>query len=172
MKYCEGLWKKKPVHAFGPKTWMLYSGLRRTKMGLCHILKSPVLLIIVLCFISFIGFNTSDGGFRISLCSPALAKNKNSGPPDHAKAHGYRAKYNYRYYPSAHAYYDVDRKTYFYLEGDSWKVSVSLPFSLKLQLGDYVTIEMDSDKPYTRFEEHRRSYPPGQAKKNKHKKKT
>lgn len=67
--------------------------------------------------------------------------------------------YTYRYFPSVQAYYDVDRKTYFYLEGDSWRVSMSLPISLKLQLGDHVTIEMDSDKPYTRFEEHKRNYP-------------
>jgi hypothetical protein len=142
------------------------------KMGFRHIPKSLMLLVVALFFVSFNGFNSSDGGIRINYCSPALAKNKNSGPPDHAKAHGYRAKHTYRYYPSAQAYYDVDRKAYFYLEGGNWQVSVSLPISLKLQLGDCVTIEMDSDKPYTRFEEHRRSYPPGQAKKNKHKKKT
>jgi hypothetical protein len=27
-----------------------------------------------------------------------------------------------------------------------------------VSLGKYVTIEMDSDKPYTRFEEHKRQY--------------
>jgi len=131
-----------------------------------HIPKSPILLAVLLCFVSFNGFNSSDGGIRINYCSPALAKSKNSGPPDHAKAHGYRAKYTYRYYPSAQAYYDVDSKAYFYLEGGNWRVSVSLPISLKLQLGDYVTIEMGSDKPYTRFEEHKRKHPSGQAKKN------
>jgi hypothetical protein len=135
-------------------------------MGFHHIPKLLMLLAIALCFFSFNGFKSSDEGIRINYCSPVLAKNKGSGPPDHAKAHGYRAKHTYRYYPSAQAYYDVERKAYFYLEGDDWRVSVSLPISLKLQLGDYVTVEMDSDKPYTRFEEHKEKYPPGQSKKN------
>ena len=39
-----------------------------------------------------------------------------------------------------------------------------------MQLGDYVTIGMDSDKPYTYFEDHKRKYPPGQMKKKKRKK--
>jgi len=128
-------------------------------MGSCHIPKSPMFLAVVLCLVSFSGFNSSDGDIRISYCSPVFAKNKNSGPPDHAKAHGYRAKHTYRYYPAAQAYYDVDRKAYFYLEGDNWRVSASLPISLKAKLGDCVTIGMDSDKPYTGFQEHRLKYP-------------
>ena len=87
---------------------------------------------------------------------PPAAKN---GPPAHAPAHGYRAKHTYRYYPSAQAYYDVDKRAYFYLEGEEWRVSVSLPISLKAKLGDYVTIGMDSDKPYTGFQDHRLKYP-------------
>ncbi len=136
-------------------------------MKVPHFPKSLAFLIAVLCFVSFNGLTSSDGVVRISYCSPVLAKTKKSGPPDHAKAHGYRAKHTYRYYPAAQAYYDVDRGTYFYLEGESWRVSVSLPLSLKLKLGDHVTIEMDSDKPYTGFEIHKRKYPPGQAKKKR-----
>ena len=124
-----------------------------------HIPKLTILLLVLLCLVSFTAFKSSDGDVRISYCSPILAKNKNSGPPDHAKAHGYRAKHTYRYYPSAQAYYDVDRRAYFYLQGDEWRVSVSVPISLKAKLGDYVTIGMDSDKPYTGFEEHKRKYP-------------
>ena len=66
-----------------------------------------------------------------------------------------------RYYPSAQAYYDVERKMYFCLEGDNWRVSVSLPVSLQAKIGDYVTIGMESDRPYTAFEEHRSRYPVG-----------
>jgi hypothetical protein len=120
---------------------------------------------IILFFVSFIGFESSAGDIRFTWCSPVMAKNKNNGPPAHAKAHGYRAKYTYRYYPSAQAYYDLERRAYFYLEGGKWRVSVSLPMSLKAKLGEYVTIGMDSDRPYTRFEEHRKNYPPGQMKK-------
>jgi len=46
-------------------------------------------------------------------------------------------------------------------------MSISLPQGIRLQLGDYVTIEMDTDKPYIQFEEHKRKYPPGQLKKKK-----
>ena len=128
-------------------------------MRSCHIPKLPMFLAVVVCSVSFIGFRAPDGNIRVNCCALASAKNKNSGPPDHAKAHGYRAKHTYRYYPAAQAYYDVDRKAYFYLEGDNWQVSVSLPISLRAKLGDYVTIGMDSEKPYTEFEEHRLKYP-------------
>jgi hypothetical protein len=63
------------------------------------------------------------------------------------------------------------RKVYFYLEGGAWKMSVSLPDHLRVKLGEHVTIEMDTDKPYTKFEEHKNKYPPGQAKKGKKEKK-
>ena len=94
-----------------------------------------------------------------------VANDHTGGPPAHAKAHGYRAKHSYRYYPGVSAYFDIGRKLYFYLEGDLWRAAVSLPTHLRVQLGDYVTIEMDSDKPYTAYDEHRRKYPPGQLKK-------
>ena len=54
--------------------------------------------------------------------------------------------------------YDVERKSYFYLEGNNWRVGVSLPDNLNVRLGSYVTIGMDSDKPYTSFEVHKRQY--------------
>ncbi|WP_455203674.1 hypothetical protein [Kaarinaea lacus] len=93
------------------------------------------------------------------------------GPPDHAPAHGYRAKHRYQYYPSAQVYFDPARSLYFYLSSSQWKISASLPNPLKLQLGSHVSIEMDSDKPYSHHSEHKKKYPPGQAKKNKaHKK--
>ena len=99
---------------------------------------------------------------------PVVAKSKpKGGPPPHAPAHGYRAKYNYRYYPSCYVYFDVSRKCYFYLDGDGWKVSASLPVSVRAQLGGCVNIEMDTDKPYTKFKEHKKKYPPGQLKKKK-----
>ncbi len=87
------------------------------------------------------------------------------GPPPHAPAHGYRAKYTYHYYPDAHVYFDISRRLYFYMEGDKWRVSTLLPNNLHLRLGNYVTIEMDSDKPYTHSKQHKKKYPPGQMKK-------
>jgi hypothetical protein len=72
------------------------------------------------------------------------------GPPAHAPAHGYRAKYNYNYYPKENVYFDTSRKLYFYMDGDNWRASVSLPLDLKVRLGDHVNIELDFDKPYIR----------------------
>ena len=89
------------------------------------------------------------------------------GPPDHAPAHGYRAKHSYRYYPSCSVYFDNDRSVYFYLDDDSWRVSVELPNHLRIRLGEYVVVEMDTDKPYIHHQDHKIKYPPGQLKKNK-----
>ncbi len=101
---------------------------------------------------------------------PIVSKKvRKGGPPPHAPAHGYRAKYTYRYYTSACIYFDASRKAYFYLEGNIWRMSLSLPQAIRLKLGGYVTIEMDTDKPYTHFKEHKRKYPPGQLKKKKRK---
>ena len=97
-------------------------------------------------------------------------KHKGNGPPPHAPAHGYRAKHQYRYYPSCSVYYDSGRRLYFYLKGDNWEVGASLPSHLRAELGGYVSIELDTDKPYKHYKEHKAKYPPGQMKK-KHKKK-
>ena len=50
-------------------------------------------------------------------------------------------------------------------------MSVSLPEHLRIKLGNSVSIDMDTDRPYTHFEEHKKKYPPGQLKKKKKKKK-
>ena len=87
--------------------------------------------------------------------------NKNGGPPSHAPAHGYRAKHQYRYYPSSSVYYDTGRGLYFYLKGDNWEVGASLPSSLRVGLGDSVSIELDTDKPYIDHAEHVKTYTRG-----------
>jgi len=96
-------------------------------------------------------------------------EHKKGGPPPHAPAHGYRAKHQYRYYPSRSVYYDTGRGLYFYLKGDNWEVGASLPSSLSVGLGDYVSMELDTNRPYIYHEEHVKKYPPGQLK-NKNKK--
>ncbi len=123
-------------------------------------------LAVLFIFLLFVSFPVACDikGFGIHV---GEGPKKKGGPPPHAPAHGYRAKYSYHYYPSAYVYYDTSRKVYFYLEGGAWKMSVSLPYYLKVKLGDHVTIEMDTDKPHTKFEEHKKKYPPGQLKKKK-----
>jgi hypothetical protein len=84
---------------------------------------------------------------------------KKGGPPLHAPAHGYRAKYQYRYYPCCNSYYDAGRGVWFYLRGGDWAVGASIPTDLKAQLGPYVNISMDTDKPYEFAGEHKKDYP-------------
>ena len=86
------------------------------------------------------------------------------GPPPWAPAHGYRAKHRYRYYPSSSVYFDTGRGLYFYYQGGAWQVSVSLPTSIHIAVGDYVTLEMDTDRPYVHHGDVVRRYPPGHTK--------
>ena len=90
----------------------------------------------------------------LSLLLPAVAlggsNGSKGGPPSHAPAHGYRAKHKYHYYEGANVYYDTERKLYFYMQGDKWGASVSLPLDIKARLGSYVSLELDLDKPYLR----------------------
>ncbi len=94
-------------------------------------------------------------------------------PPAHAPAYGRRAQqhYRYHYYPEASVYFDTGRGVYFYLADGGWQISVDLPRRLRVRLGEHVSLEMDSDKPYSEYETHHKKYPPGQMKKkNKNKK--
>jgi hypothetical protein len=130
--------------------------------------KSVISLGCVLFIFSFSACKTTGGGIHLGWGSESKISHPDvvkGGPPPHAPAHGYRAKYTYRYYPSSCIYFDACRKVYFYLEGDNWRTSVLLPRDIQLQLGSYVTLEMNTDKPYTQFKEHKRKYPPGQLKK-------
>ena len=96
-------------------------------------------LILAVCFLLLSPFSALARG------SKSKAK---GGPPSHAPAHGHRAKYKYHYYPKANVYYDASRNLYFYIEGDKWRAAVSLPLNLKLNLGGYVSMKMESDRPY------------------------
>ncbi len=97
-------------------------------------------------------------------------KHKKGGPPAHAPAHGYRAKHQYRYYPSRNVYHDAKSGLYFYLKGDNWEVGASLPIPLRNELGESVSIELETDKPYIHHAEHVKQYPPKKSKSKKHKK--
>ena len=90
---------------------------------------------------------------------------KSPGPPPWAPAHGYRAKHRYHYYPSSYVYFDIDRRLYFYVSAGQWRVSASLPADIRIEVGDSVVLEMDTDTPYRYHTDVVKNYPPGQAKK-------
>ena len=68
--------------------------------------------------------------------------------------------YSYRYYPSCAVYYDTNRKLYYYLQDGSWKIFSYLPHRFKREMGYYVKLNMNTDKPYTYFANHIRQFPP------------
>ena len=134
-----------------------------------------ILLILSLGAVFFTGCVTTGGQVAVGWGSPQERYRKappvrRHGPPAHAPAYGYRAKHAYWYYPDSYVYFDTARRVYFYLEDNNWRVSVSLPRYFQVNLGDHVAIEMDSDRPYSRFDDHRKKFPPGHKKKNKYKK--
>lgn len=92
-------------------------------------------------------------------------RKQKGGPPPHAPAHGYRAKYKYRYYPDTRVYHCAERGLYFWLKGDNWEVGASLPLNLKDNSIDYVSLEIDTDKPYIYHAEHQKKHPPKKFKK-------
>lgn len=135
-----------------------------------------ILLILSVGAVFLAGCVTTGGEMAVGWGSPQERHHqarpvKRHGPPAHAPAYGYRAKHAYWYYPDSYVYFDTYRGVYFYLEDDNWRVSVSLPRYLQVSLGDHVTIEMDTDKPYTQFDYDRKKFPPGHMKKDRHWKK-
>ncbi len=74
-------------------------------------------------------------------------------PPPWAPAHGWRAKhgkphkrYAYYYYPAQQVYYSVERRGYYYLDGNNWIFNVQLPNTI--QLGKKVSVSLGTPYPY------------------------
>jgi hypothetical protein len=99
---------------------------RTNKMKPNTITKTLACSVFVLFLLSLGACNIKSLGVQIGEESGSVVvakSNSKGGPPPHAPAHGYRAKYSYRYYPSCYVYFDISSKFYFYLAGDGWKVS-------------------------------------------------
>lgn len=131
----------------------------------------PVLRIIIVGIIglSFSMFNHGCYSVGVTYGEPAYqgepGHSPEQGPPPWAPAHGHRAKHRYRYYPESYVYYDSGRSVYFYYENGRWQVSVSLPSSIHIEVNDYVSLEMDTDKPYRYHTDVVKRHPPGKQKK-------
>jgi hypothetical protein len=140
---------------------MFANRTRRIKMGELGTWRR---LAIIICFLALLMLNAcsvTGGGVHVG------GPEQESGPPPHAPAYGYHAKHAYHYYPNAFVYFDVSSQVYFYLEGTVWKTAVVLPDTYRVKIVDieYVSVDLDDDKPYKHFEEHKKKYPPGHAKK-------
>lgn len=134
--------------------------------------KISLLLIFALVFgLYFIsGCTLSIGERRVAVQSPPPPPPpppSKPAPPPWAPAHGHRAKYHYYYYPECQVYFDVGRRIYFYYQGGGWQVAASLPSGIQLVAGEYVSLEMDVDRPYVYHEHVVKYYPPKHFKKNK-----
>jgi len=90
-------------------------------------------------------------------------------PPPWAPAHGYRAKYHYRYYPDSQVYYNINKDAYFYYRNGRWDTSGYLPDRIRIDTKNYVALEMDTDRPYRYHSEIKKEYSPRKSKKEKDK---
>ena len=80
-----------------------------------NVLKRMIFVLTILVFIfSLSACRTTGGAVGVEWGNGAghghgydVKHAKKGGPPPHAPAHGYRAKYTYRYYPSCSVYYDT-----------------------------------------------------------------
>ena len=104
------------------------------------------------------GVGVSVGG---NAPPPVIVGPSGGGPPPWAPAHGRRAReaqYRYYYYPASGVYLNVATGSYFYLNGGTWQVAMALPSTVILDSNNYVSLELDTDRPYLYYEEHRGKY--------------
>lgn len=82
-------------------------------------------------------------------CTGLIAPAALADPPPWAPAHGWRAKHQYVYYPSAEVYYEPASSMWFWLGGNGWQAGVNLPLALQgyVSAGG-VNISLDADRPY------------------------
>jgi hypothetical protein len=128
-----------------------------------RIIISATILVLFGFLIFPMGCTLSIGNHPAPVYAPPPAPEP--GPPPWAPAHGHRAKHRYYYYPESYVYFDVGRSLYFYYSGGGWQASVALPAGIHIAAGEYVSLEMDIDKPYVYHADVEKKYPPGQLKK-------
>ena len=124
-------------------------------------------IIMMSIFLIMGGFSLLMGGCALRVGdppAPVYTPPPESGPPPWAPAHGYRAKHHYYYYPDSQVYFDAGRSLYFYFSGGGWQASVSLPSGIQISAGEYVSLDMDVDRPYVYHSDVEKKYPPGQLK--------
>ncbi|MEZ4527048.1 MAG: hypothetical protein R2941_14115 [Desulfobacterales bacterium] len=71
----------------------------------------------------------------------------------------YPPVYHFRYYPDDCTYFDEDSKVYHWFHDGKWEKGASVPKSVRITGKDWVKMEMDTDRPWTRHDETERKYP-------------
>jgi hypothetical protein len=127
-----------------------------------RIIGAAIFLVMIGSSLFQVGCTLTIGDHPVSVYAPPPPE---SGPPPWAPAHGYRAKHHYYYYPESQVYFDPGRSLYFYYYGGGWQASGSLPSGFYISAGEYVSLDMDADKPYLYHSDVEKKYPPGQLKK-------
>ena len=79
--------------------------------------------------------------------------------PAHAPPPGQRGKFKYRYYPLARVYFAPDRGRYYWLSPRGWRVGTRLPKSITIEGEAAVTVELNTDVPYTKHAKVERAHP-------------
>jgi hypothetical protein len=102
------------------------------------------------------------GGCRVRPPLPPHPYVLAPGPPPHGRYP--RAGYRYRYYPRTQVYYDTSRSIYFYSSDGVWLSAPVLPGAIRIERDNFVTMELDSPKPYVRHRETLKRYPSGPRK--------
>jgi hypothetical protein len=105
-----------------------------------------------------VGVGVSVGG---GAPPPVIVESRRGGPPPWAPAHGRRAKdaqYRYYYYPASGVYMNVSTGNYFYLNGGTWQVAMTLPSTVVLDSRNYVSLELETDRPFLYYNEHKMKF--------------
>lgn len=130
------------------------------------IYKFGILVLLIFLSVSLSGCRTAGSVFIGNAPpgpGPAPSYEK-EGPPPWAPAHGNRAKHIYRYYPYHGIYFEQKTGVYFYLSEGRWQMSASLPAHIRITVNEFVTLDMDTDRPYDFHNDVVKKYPPGQQK--------
>lgn len=126
---------------------------------------SMIYIAIILFVFLFVSSGFADSSNSVKIAKDSERQNvkiserykQKKGPPHHASAHGYRAKF-YRYYPRYNVYFDAERGVYFYLKGKNWEVGIKIPNHMQKDLGEFVSLELDTERPYLYNAEHNKKY--------------
>jgi hypothetical protein len=120
-----------------------------------------VLILVLLTLVFFSGCRTS-AGFSIGTAFPVFGPSYYEGPPPWLPAHVNHPKHTYRYYPYHGIYFEERTRIYFYMTDGRWQASASLPAFIRITVNDFITLDMDSDRPYVYHKYVIKRYPPRQ----------